>query len=90
MITIQFDSEQLSLIIQHEVRKVLSELPPTQSSPLPVDEKPLSVEQAAEFLNVSKQTVYQNAVKIPHRKRFGRLYFLKKELISYLEEGRSE
>lgn len=51
------------------------------------DETPLNVKEAAEFLNVSRQTVYQNIAKIPHRKRHGRLYFYKAELIDYLNKA---
>ncbi len=48
---------------------------------------PLDVEGAARILGVSKQTVYSNIARIPHRKRFGRLYFFQNELLKYLDEG---
>ncbi len=51
------------------------------------EEVPLNVEGAAEFLGITKQTVYQNIDKIPHRKRFGRLYFFRAELLAYLNAG---
>ena len=51
------------------------------------DETPLSIQQAAEFLNVSRQTIYQNIAKIPHRKRHGRLYFFRTELADYLNRA---
>lgn len=51
------------------------------------DEAPLTIQQAAEFLNVSRQTIYQNIAKIPHRKRHGRLYFFKPELAEYLNRA---
>lgn len=58
---------------------------PTQT---PSDnETPCTIQQAAEFLNVSRQTIYQNIAKIPHRKRHGRLYFFKTELAAYLNEA---
>ncbi|WP_247237756.1 helix-turn-helix domain-containing protein [Telluribacter sp. SYSU D00476] len=47
----------------------------------------VGVKDAASILNVSQQTVYQNIRKIPHVKRFGKLYFKRSELIAYLEEG---
>lgn len=51
------------------------------------DETPLDVVQAADFLNVSKQTIYQNIGRIPHRKRHGKLYFFRPELAEYLNKG---
>lgn len=59
----------------------------TNSQPTTDDETPLTVQQAADFLNVSRQTVYQNIAKIPHRKRHGRLYFFKAELAEYLNKA---
>ena len=53
----------------------------------PENETPLNVEQAAGFLGISKQTVYQNIDKIPHSKRFGRLYFYPADLRAYLDNG---
>ncbi|GAB3334182.1 hypothetical protein GCM10027299_42270 [Larkinella ripae] len=54
--------------------------------------QPISVSEAAEFLGISPQTLYQNAKRIPHRKRFGKLYFFKAELLDYLngKEARNE
>jgi excisionase family DNA binding protein len=53
-----------------------------------VDENlPLTIQQAAEFLNVSQQTIYQNIARIPHRKRHRRLYFFKPELSEYLNRA---
>ncbi len=51
----------------------------------PADYKPLSLSEAAEFLGVSDQTIYQNIKKLPHRKKFGRLYFFTSELLAYLD-----
>lgn len=52
------------------------------------EEKPISIDDAADFLGVRRQTVYQRIDKIPHRKRFGKLYFFKSELLEYLEGGK--
>ena len=49
------------------------------------DEKPFTVGEAAEFLGIAEQTIYQNIKKVPHRKRFGRLYFFKSELLAYID-----
>jgi Helix-turn-helix domain len=52
------------------------------------EETPLTVEQAADFLNIAPQTVYQNIKKIPNRKKHGRLFFFRSELLAYLESGK--
>ncbi len=49
---------------------------------------PLSIAEASTFLGVSKQTIYQNIARIPHKKRFGRLYFYRSELAEYLNTGK--
>jgi len=49
---------------------------------------PLTVKQAADYLGVSQQTIYQNIRRIPHSKRFGKLYFLRSDLDLYLAEGK--
>lgn len=54
------------------------------------EEKPLNAEQAADFLGIAPQTVYQNIKRIPHRKRFGKLYFFRGELLAYLEGGKEQ
>ena len=50
----------------------------------------LTVEQASEFLHLSIPTLYSKVGDraIPHIKRSKRLYFDKKELIQYLNDGR--
>ncbi len=55
----------------------------------PQDDKPLSVAEVADFFGIAEQTIYQNIKRIPHRKRFGRLYFIKSELMAYLN-GKEE
>lgn len=55
-------------------------------TPAPADEF-LSLKDAAQFLGVAPQTMYQNIKKLPHMKRFGKLTFKRSELIAYLEEG---
>lgn len=62
--------------------------PSTTPTPAPADDF-LSVKEAAEFLSIAQQTIYQNIKRIPHQKRFGRLYFKRLELIAYLEQGTS-
>lgn len=60
---------------------------PTSATSQTSGDTPLNVAQAADFLNVSKQTIYQNINQIPHRKRHGKLYFFRNELTEYLNKG---
>lgn len=50
----------------------------------------LSVEEAAQFLQLSVSTIYQKTSKgeLPYMKRSKRLYFSKSDLIAYLKEGK--
>ncbi len=79
--------EKLSARIEH-----LIELQTKQSANIASNslEQPLSVKQAAEFLNIAVPTVYGkvSASELPHMKRGKRLYFLKSHLIKYLEGGK--
>lgn len=60
---------------------------PVSTVPAPADDL-LNVKQAAGYLGIAPQTVYQNIGRLPHVKKHGRLYFRKVELLGYLEEGR--
>lgn len=55
-------------------------------------EKLLTVQQAAEFLKLSVQTMYSKVSRgeLPVMKRGKRLYFSEKELIEYLKAGRKK
>ena len=52
------------------------------------NETPLSVKQAADFLGIAPQTIYQRIKVLPHKKRFGRLYFYPSDLRAYLNDGK--
>lgn len=52
------------------------------------DEDPVSTDEAAKRFGIAKQTLYQNAKKIKHTKRFGRLYFYPADLRAYLNAGK--
>lgn len=57
----------------------------------PTYQKPLNVEEAADFLDLSKSHLYKLTSKgeIPHYKPTGkRLYFLIEDLLDYLKSGR--
>lgn len=50
----------------------------------------LSVQQTADLIRLSVQTVYGYVSRneIPYSKKGGRLYFLKSEIIEWIKEGR--
>jgi excisionase family DNA binding protein len=91
MIILQFDSEQLNIIVQNALRKVLGESQ-TSSTTTAHEDNLLDVSGAADFLNLSTQTVYQLTSKrtIPHFKKGKKLYFKRSELMQWTEEGRQK
>ena len=48
----------------------------------------IPTKEAANFLGVSVSTIYRHSRKIPHMKRFGKLYFKQSDLINFLEAGK--
>lgn len=66
--------------------QVLQHLRSNDSTPPPADDF-LSLKEAASFLGIAPQTMYQNVKRIPHHKRFGKLFFRRSELVAYLEDG---
>lgn len=52
----------------------------------------LTIEQAAEFLHLSKATIYSKCSRneLPYMKRGKRLYFLREQLLEYIKAGRCE
>ena len=53
-------------------------------------DKPLSIKEASEFLNLAPQTIYGFTSKnlIPFKKRGKKLYFSKSDLVAWLHEGK--
>ncbi len=75
--------EELLLDIKH------GSLNPTP--PQPTDSKKyLTAKEAAEFMGIKLQTLYQNIERVPHVKKHGKLHFVKADLVTYMEEGRKE
>lgn len=60
----------------------------TQTTPpQPTDGKIyMSAKDAAEFMGIKLQTLYQNRDRIPHVKKFGKLAFTRDGLIEYMEQ----
>ena len=49
----------------------------------------LNAAEAAGFMGIKLQTLYQNIDKVPHVKQFGKLAFLESDLVAHMETGRS-
>ncbi|WP_428657691.1 helix-turn-helix domain-containing protein [Runella sp.] len=59
----------------------------TTTPPQPTDDKLyLSAKEAAEFMGIKLQTLYQNIERVPHVKKHGKLLFTRDGLISYIEQ----
>lgn len=61
------------------------------ASPQPTNGKRyLTAKEAADFLGIKLQTLYQNIEKLPNIKKHGKLFFVESELIAYMEGGRDK
>ena len=78
----------LDILIQNSVRKVLSEINSSPSGS--TKDELLTVDEVAELLSVSNPTVYGyvHEKSIPYMKRRGRLYFSKKEILTWITSSR--
>lgn len=65
---------------------------PTKVEPTEQPEQLLTVQKAAQFLNLTVPTIYSKVSKgeLPVMKRSKRLYFSSTELMEYLKEGRKK
>ena len=65
---------------------------PKAGEPTNHPEKLLTVQEAAQFLNLTVPTIYSKVSKgeLPVMKRSKRLYFSSTELMDYLKEGRKK
>ncbi len=66
-----------------ELRKLIEGTVPTTQA-----EEILDRRAAAKFLGIAEQTIYQMGNKLPRRKRFGKLVFLKSELEEFIITGK--
>ena len=73
-----------------ELKRLLIEK--QEQSPTEQPEKLLTVQEAAQFLNLTVPTIYGKVSKgeLPVMKRSKRLYFSSTELMAYLKEGRKK
>lgn len=80
-------------ILTKEVSELKRLLIEKQEQPNTIQtEKLFSVQEAAEFLNLSVPTIYSKVSKgeLPVMKRSKRLYFSSTELMEYLKKGRKK
>jgi len=76
----------------HQILKKIDTLAMMLESSKPDEQqnKLLTIQQAAEFLNLSKSTIYSKVSRgeLPHMKKGKRLYFFQKELTAYIKSGK--
>jgi excisionase family DNA binding protein len=78
---------ELETLIENSVRKALEN---KIDLPLASNDDLLTIEQAADFLSLTKPTIYNMVSRgeLPSMKRSKRLYFSREDLISYVKQGR--
>ncbi len=80
---------ELELLIQNSVEKALRNQPKEADS---TEDENLffTVQQTADFLKLTVSTIYSKSCRgeLPVMKKYGRLYYSKKELINYVKTGR--
>ena len=84
-----FESIDLRLL---KIESLLAEIMQAAKEPPPEIDKPLAIEEAADLLKLSKQTIYKyvREHEIPFSKKGKRLYFSKAEILEWIKEGRKK
>lgn len=85
----QLSVDDLKAIIREELKSHFGANPLNTQALIPTDDF-INVDQAAEFLGITKATIYSKVSRreLPSMKRGKRLFFSKEELIGYLRKGR--
>jgi excisionase family DNA binding protein len=81
--------EELENLIQSSVRKAMGE----QSSKSSIsDDKPLTMDEASEFLQIPKPTLYAytSTRQIPFHKMGKKILFFKADLLAWIEGGKKK
>lgn len=84
--------EDLQTVIIDCVNSCLKNNTKESKTPTEQPEQLLTVQEAAQFLNLTVPTIYSKVSKgeLPVMKRSKRLYFSSTELMEYLKEGRKK
>lgn len=96
LILTSISKEELRIIFADSVRLVLNEnrhlISELSKSAAPVNKTGefLSIDEVATLINLAKATIYAlcSSAKIPHIKKGKRLYFLRADIITWLNEGK--
>lgn len=84
------DLPRAATMILEKLERIENLLLGNSEKPIIHSDKPLTITEAAEFLGVSKSTMYKFSCShlIPHFKPGKKVYFLKKDLIDYVMQHR--
>lgn len=86
----QLSIPEIRQLFRQELETYFESANKPEQFPANQSEQLLTIQQAAEFLNLTVPTVYSKVSKgeLPVMKRSKRLYFSSSELVAYLKEGR--
>ena len=89
---ISFENLPQAVSLLLEKVETLEQLLKSQQNPALPSDKPLTISQAAEFVNLTVPTLYGFVSKrtIPFSKVGKRLYFSENELTSWIQNGRQQ
>lgn len=87
-----FDQLPRAVSELHQKLDILQDLLMESRQPLPQSAELMTISQAAEFLNLSVQTLYGKVChrEIPVSKKGKRLYFYKSELEDWIKSGKKK
>ena len=92
MTNVSFENLPQAVSLLLEKVETLQQLFKSQQNPGSLSDKPLTISQAAEFVNLTVPTLYGFVSKrtIPFSKVGKRLYFSEAELTSWIKSGRKQ
>ena len=92
MTNVSFENLPQAVSLLLEKVETLEQLLKSQQNPALPSDKPLTISQAAEFVNLTVPTLYGFVSKrtIPFSKVGKRLYFSENELTSWIQNGRQQ
>lgn len=92
LVFISLPIEDLQTVIIDCVNSCLRNNKQGSKAPTEQPEQLLTVQEAAQFLNLTVPTIYSKVSKgeLPVMKRSKRLYFSRTELLDYLKDGRKK